>query len=109
MVPGANVLGAAPGGCEQGRLRIVEENEGVEDDSPGTNKPLISQGFESKRGLLKTVEAERAGFEPAVGFYPHAALAKRCFRPLSHLTGGLATIENLRAGDFFAWFARCGK
>ena len=30
--------------------------------------------------------AERAGFEPAVGFYPHAALAKRCFRPLSHLS-----------------------
>jgi hypothetical protein len=30
--------------------------------------------------------AERAGFEPAVGFDPHAALAKRCFRPLSHLS-----------------------
>jgi hypothetical protein len=32
-------------------------------------------------------KAERAGFEPAVGFDPHAALAKRCFRPLSHLSG----------------------
>jgi hypothetical protein len=31
--------------------------------------------------------AERAGFEPAVGFDPYAALAKRCFRPLSHLSG----------------------
>ena len=31
--------------------------------------------------------AERAGFEPAEGFYPLAALAKRCFRPLSHLSG----------------------
>src|SRR4051812_21772765 len=31
--------------------------------------------------------AERAGFEPAVGFNPYAALAKRCFRPLSHLSG----------------------
>src|SRR4051812_31666389 len=30
--------------------------------------------------------AERAGFEPAVGFDPYAALAKRCFRPLSHLS-----------------------
>src|SRR5262249_35432285 len=32
------------------------------------------------------VQAERAGFEPAEGFYPLAALAKRCFRPLSHLS-----------------------
>ena len=31
-------------------------------------------------------ETERAGFEPAVQFYSHAALAKRCFRPLSHLS-----------------------
>ena len=30
--------------------------------------------------------AERAGFEPADRFYPIAALAKRCFRPLSHLS-----------------------
>ena len=33
-----------------------------------------------------TFATERAGFEPAVQFYPHAALAKRCFRPLSHLS-----------------------
>ncbi len=33
-----------------------------------------------------SLPAERAGFEPAVRFYPHAALAKRCFRPLSHLS-----------------------
>jgi hypothetical protein len=31
-------------------------------------------------------QAERAGFEPAVQFDPYAALAKRCFRPLSHLS-----------------------
>ena len=31
-------------------------------------------------------DAERAGFEPAVQFDPYAALAKRCFRPLSHLS-----------------------
>ncbi len=30
--------------------------------------------------------AERAGFEPAEGFWPLAALAKRCFQPLSHLS-----------------------
>ncbi len=78
--------GAAEGGCGQGRLRMTEENEGVEDDPPGTLKPLISQGFEDNRGLLKTIGAERAGFEPAAQFYPCAALAKRCFRPLSHLS-----------------------
>jgi hypothetical protein len=27
------------------------------------------------------------GFEPTVGFYTYNALAKRRFRPLSHLTG----------------------
>jgi hypothetical protein len=31
--------------------------------------------------------AERGGFEPPVGFYTYGALAKRCFRPLSHLSG----------------------
>ncbi len=35
--------------------------------------------------------AERKGFEPLVGFYPYAALAKPCFRPLSHLS----YLENL--------------
>ena len=30
--------------------------------------------------------AERKGFEPLVQFYPYAALAKPCFRPLSHLS-----------------------
>ena len=28
----------------------------------------------------------REGFEPSVGFYTYNALAKRRFRPLSHLT-----------------------
>ncbi len=32
--------------------------------------------------------AERKGFEPLVQFYPYAALAKPCFRPLSHLSDG---------------------
>ncbi len=52
-------------------------------DSPATyskdevRAALVANGSES---------TERAGFEPAVGFDPHAALAKRCFRPLSHLS-----------------------
>ena len=37
--------------------------------------------------------AEREGFEPSIRFNPYDALAKRCFRPLSHLSGcsGLAS------------------
>jgi hypothetical protein len=35
-------------------------------------------------GRLK--EAERTGFEPAVGFDPYTGLANRRFRPLSHLS-----------------------
>ena len=31
--------------------------------------------------------AEREGFEPSIRFDPYDALAKRCFRPLSHLSG----------------------
>lgn len=30
--------------------------------------------------------AVREGFEPSVGFKAYGALAKLCFRPLSHLT-----------------------
>jgi hypothetical protein len=30
--------------------------------------------------------AERGGFEPPVGFYTYNALAKRRYRPLSHLS-----------------------
>jgi hypothetical protein len=60
-------------------------------------------GFEKWTELLETMEkqepalagsfdTERAGFEPAVRYYPHADLANRCFRPLSHLSG-LASIH----------------
>ena len=58
-------------------MRIVEEEATGDEAGSDTNKPPISRGFEGKRGLPDTSEAERAGFEPAVGFYPHAALAKR--------------------------------
>jgi hypothetical protein len=40
--------------------------------------------------ICGSLGAERAGFEPAVGFYTYAALAKLCYRPLSHLSGLLA-------------------
>src|SRR5262245_55562923 len=33
------------------------------------------------------MEAERAGFEPAVGCYPYNGLASRRDRPLCHLSG----------------------
>ncbi len=75
-------LSGSGGGC----LRIVDEESDAGDEGAGTKKPLASQGFEDDQGPSKTTESERAGFEPAVGFYPHAALAKRCFRPLSHLS-----------------------
>lgn len=45
-----------------------------------------------RRGLVP--EAERAGFEPAVGSKPYADLANRCFRPLSHLSKGRCTLSD---------------
>ena len=83
--PGA-APGAAASGCERLRLRTSEETARNYPSEAETNKPLVSQGFEEDQGPSETIETERAGFEPAVGFYPHAALAKRCFRPLSHLS-----------------------
>ena len=50
-------------------------------------------------------KAERAGFEPAVGFYPYAALAKRCFRPLSHLSKPLEILVVSRFSALGAFFA----
>tara|TARA_Y100000593_G_scaffold49908_1_gene94039 strand:- start:6852 stop:7064 length:213 start_codon:yes stop_codon:yes gene_type:complete len=34
--------------------------------------------------LSYTRMAERGGFEPPVGHYPHDGLANRCLKPLSH-------------------------
>ena len=45
-------------------------------------KALENQGFSEARSF----NTERGGFEPPERFYPLAALAKRCFRPLSHLS-----------------------
>ena len=74
------------GGNERGQAGKDEKSAEANGDCQVTLKPPVSQGFEDNQGLLKTPEAERGGFEPPVGFYPHAALAKRCFRPLSHLS-----------------------
>jgi hypothetical protein len=35
---------------------------------------------------LPAEKTVREGFEPSVGFKAYGALAKLCFRPLSHLT-----------------------
>jgi hypothetical protein len=58
-----------------GRFKIVETG-GLRTKNPLC--PVPSQA-------LKV--AERGGFEPPVGFYSYNALAKRRFRPLSHLSG----------------------
>lgn len=41
---------------------------------------------------VSVIPTERGGFEPPVEFDPHAALAKRCYRPLSHLSGPFGRI-----------------
>ncbi len=47
--------------------------------------------FQNEPPILGDLEAikmaEREGFEPSIGFNTYDALAKRCFRPLSHLSG----------------------
>ena len=65
---------------------MVEEFDGEDESGSESNKPLDFQGFEGERERLGTIETERGGFEPPERFYPLAALAKRCFRPLSHLS-----------------------
>ena len=42
--------------------------------------------------------AEREGFEPSIRFNPYDALAKRCFRPLSHLSKFEWRAVNVRGG-----------
>ena len=47
----------------------------------------LAEPFSVSRCIAAVKVAEREGFEPPVGFYTYGALAKRCFRPLSHLSG----------------------
>ncbi len=49
-------------------------------------KPCEGKGLRAGDDDQGQLNAERKGFEPLVRSYPHAALAKRCFRPLSHLS-----------------------
>ncbi len=70
-------------------LPAAEENSNR--DKTGTlgwSAPNAMSQSEKSHSLTAdgSFEAERAGFEPAVGFDPYAALAKRCYRPLSHLS-----------------------
>src|SRR5688572_15970606 len=48
-------------------------------------RPRIATGSGSSRF---GAEAERAGFEPAMGFKPHTRLAGECLQPLGHLSRG---------------------
>ncbi len=75
-----------PSGNHKGRKRTNSEKIDSEPVEPEKHNPLSFQGVEESKGPARTNGAERAGFEPAEGFYPLAALAKRCFRPLSHLS-----------------------
>ena len=71
-------------------MRALEADENANGPGGSSLSPsqvLVLPSVESKRVDLIGLAAERAGFEPAVGFDPHAALAKRCYRPLSHLSG----------------------
>ena len=66
--------------------RAAEKSDRPEDDPSGLPNTLQFQANGSDCEALRPIAAERAGFEPAEGFDPFAALAKRCFRPLSHLS-----------------------
>jgi hypothetical protein len=67
-----------------GNLSSLGSGQGaVRGAMPG---PAPAGGPESVDSEPEDMTAERAGFEPAVGFDTHAALAKRCYRPLSHLS-----------------------
>ncbi|MDB5311954.1 MAG: hypothetical protein JWO38_6156 [Gemmataceae bacterium] len=74
------ILLVAPGYCWWQPL----DKSGTSGSTQTTVPPQTREKKEP--AIAGSFVAERAGFEPAVGFYPHAALAKRCFRPLSHLS-----------------------
>jgi hypothetical protein len=74
------VLLVVPGWCQAEALDktgTTTSESGIRIQKCGENMEPANAG---------SMVAERAGFEPAVRFYPYAALAKRCFRPLSHLS-----------------------
>ena len=52
------------------------------------NIPELAAIPQHKKLFVRELQemAVREGFEPSVGFKAYGALAKLCFRPLSHLT-----------------------
>ena len=66
-------------------------------DSPGSNRDAPAEL--RSRKYFNTKQAVRAGFEPAVQYYPYAGLANRWFQPLTHLTFDFKT-------NYICWF-RC--
>ena len=78
----AMLLRALTAPCEP-RARALDKS-GTTACLPGRREPQVVSGWMVMPS--SSFIAERAGFEPAVGFDPHAALAKRCYRPLSHLS-----------------------
>jgi hypothetical protein len=79
----------ARGAAKQERDRAEDKfTVGSHDKNSETTRYCVSDYFSRlKLTLAKPSKlAERGGFEPPVGFYTYGALAKRCFRPLSHLS-----------------------
>ena len=76
-------------------------------------KPPPKQNDETRRSSRDWREsmAEREGFEPSIRFDPYDALAKRCFRPLSHLSGCKVErgIKSGEAGGVNGFSALLGK
>ncbi len=72
-------------------LTMIDNGDGPGGCPPGTPQVFDAVTVANERETVRMIETERAGFEPAVGFDPHAALAKRCFRPLSHLSQAYAS------------------
>lgn len=101
---------ALPGETESAQPNASVAVGGLQSGTCESTEPPVSQGFHD---VCHSV-AERAGFEPAVGFYPHAALAKRCFRPLSHLSKCLLSSRLLHflassASELYYQSNLCGR
>ena len=82
--------------------RLARSRSSVHSNAPTERADDSAENEETaeKTWVSSTVPAvltERGGFEPPVKFDPHAALAKRCYRPLSHLS------SVLRPGDSYSW------
>lgn len=73
------------------RKRLIRrDDQRIRSNGPQNEKPPNDRGFNDKCELLTITDnqrqAERAGFEPAVGLKPYTDLANRRIRPLCHLS-----------------------